>query len=318
MISFGYNDEDTGSLSSEQDGRLWEDRRKAPYGAGKALRRSEERLRLITDNMTDLVLMIDKNLTIQYASPSIKRILGFSVEERVGRSALELIHPDDMPILSKLSEDLFKLVPSQKVSYRLRHAEGHYIWLETMATILFDENRAFNGIVVNSRDVTERRQLEEEVRQMLGEMEGRVRERTAELEEANTALRVLLKRRGEDQVHLEERLQGNINELILPLIELMRNGALLDRERNCLNLLEANLKEITSPFLQTLTAVYKTLTPQEVRIARMVRDGQNSKQMAELLGVSQVTVEKHRNNIRKKLGLVHGGTNLRSFLLSIP
>ena len=301
-----------------QDERSWENRIKMQSETIEALRRSEERLRLITDNMTDLVLMMDKTLIVRYISPSVKNITGFSVEDRVGRSAMELVHSDDIPIISELSKEVSNLTPTQKAEYRLRHADGHYIWLESTVSVLFDDNKAFKGAVVNIRDITERKQLAEELQQTLEEMEGRVRERTAELEEANTALRVLLKRRGEDQVHLEERLQSNINELILPLINIMRRGALQDRERNCLNLLEANLKEITAPFLQTLMSVYKSLTPQEVRIAGMVRDGQNSKQMAALLGVNKVTVEKHRNNIRKKLGLAHGKTNLRSFLLSIP
>lgn len=287
--------------------------------AEEALRLSEERLRLIADNMTDLVLMMDKDLTIRYASPSIKAITGFPMEDRLGRSAMELVHPDDLPRLEHLSKKLFGPSGSHRVEYRLRHAEGHYIWLETTASILLGEDKAFAGAVVNIRDITGRKLLEAELQRTLDEMERRVRERTAELEEANTALRVLLNRRGEDQADMEERLQRNINELIFPMINILRDGDLQqDRTRNCLKLLEDNLTEITSPFLNNLSTVYTSLTPQEVRIARMIRDGQSSKQMAELLGVGRVTIEKHRNNIRKKLGLVHGKINLRSFLLSIP
>jgi hypothetical protein len=194
---------------------------------------------------------------------------------------------------------------------------GREVYLWGMAAPLKDTEGHITGAIQAVRDITEMKKLEEKLQQTLDDLEERVRERTAEIEEANTALRVLLKRREEDQVNLEERLQLNINELVAPLIETMKVRSAHDITRSHLDLLEARLNEIASPFLHTLLSVYRNLTPKEIRVASLIREGKNTKDMAELIGVSRLTIEKHRNNIRKKLGLIHGKTNLRSFLLAV-
>jgi DNA-binding CsgD family transcriptional regulator len=84
-----------------------------------------------------------------------------------------------------------------------------------------------------------------------------------------------------------------------------------------MKILESHINEITSSFGRTLAAQYANLTSTEIRIATLIRDGRSTAQLAELLGIAERTVCRHRNNIRKKLGLRGGGINLRSHLLSL-
>ena len=84
-----------------------------------------------------------------------------------------------------------------------------------------------------------------------------------------------------------------------------------------LNILETNLNNIVSPFINQLSAAYKNLTPKEIQIAELIRQGKRSKEIAELFGISVGTVITHRNNIRKKLDLKSRDANLRSRLLSL-
>jgi PAS domain S-box-containing protein len=157
-----------------------------------------------------------------------------------------------------------------------------------------------------SWDIIERKRAEEQLSLYAGE-----------LEEANTALRVFMNRHDQDQKALEDKLQLNINDLVIPYLKKLDQANLDSRHKNYLDVLENNLNNIVSPFMLNLSATYKNLTPQEIQIANLIRQGKNTKEIADLLCTSVHTIGTHRNNIRKKLKLRNAKANLRSFLLSL-
>jgi PAS domain S-box-containing protein len=167
-----------------------------------------------------------------------------------------------------------------------------------------------SGAIVNA-------QLYDELRNTHDTLEMQVRERTIELEETNTALRVLLKKEDKDQKRLEDNLQSNINQLVTPFLSKLRVSQSNQERMTYLNILEANLDNIVSPFINRLSATYQNLTPKEIQIAELVKQGKRSKEIAELFGISIGTVISHRNHIRKKLALKSRDANLRSHLLSL-
>jgi DNA-binding NarL/FixJ family response regulator len=97
----------------------------------------------------------------------------------------------------------------------------------------------------------------------------------------------------------------------------MKHSTLSISQASLLEILESHLKELTSKFGKTLALEYRVLTPTEMRVAALVRDGKTSKEIAELLCISEKTASFHRNNIRTKLGLRGMGANLRSHLLTL-
>jgi DNA-binding CsgD family transcriptional regulator len=135
------------------------------------------------------------------------------------------------------------------------------------------------------------------------------------LEEVNTALRVLLKQREGDKSELEENILSNVKELILPYVERLKKGRLDSTQRSTVSIIEDNLREITSPIIRRIQTF--DLTPKEIEVVAYLRAGKSTKQIAESLGVSPRAVEFHRYNIRKKLGLDRKKANLQSYLLSI-
>jgi PAS domain S-box-containing protein len=141
--------------------------------------------------------------------------------------------------------------------------------------------------------------------------------RSANLEESNVALKVLLKRRDEDRVQLEEQVLSNVNQLIVPYIEKLKEGEMDLRQEAYLNILKSNLEEIISPFSRTLSYSHLNLTPTELRVSNLIRHGKSTKQIAELLNVSDRTIDSHRDSIRNKLGIKQKRANLRTYLLSI-
>jgi PAS domain S-box-containing protein len=141
--------------------------------------------------------------------------------------------------------------------------------------------------------------------------------KTGNLEEMNSALKVLLQRREEDRKELEEKVLFNVKELVVHYIEKLRNTGLDKKQAGFVDILESNLQSIVSPFSRALSHVYLNLTPVEIEIADLVRQGKSTKDMADLLNVSTRTVEFHRKNIRKKLGINQKKANLRTRLLSL-
>lgn len=160
-------------------------------------------------------------------------------------------------------------------------------------------------------DITERKQVEEALRQR----EAALEIRTNELEEVNTALRVLLKKREQDKTELEEEVLLNVKELIMPYIQKLKRSRMAAKQISYLRILESNLNDITAPFLHNLSSKYLNLTPKEIWVAGLVKEGKTTKEIAELLISSTEAIEFHRKNLRKKLGLKNKKTNLRTYLL---
>jgi len=128
------------------------------------LTRRERHFRSLVQNGSDLILVVDRDATITYASPSVERLLGRPAETLAGTGLETLLHPDDQRRLAPMllaAEARTEVTLS--VEWRLRHAEGAWRSMETMLTSQLGD-AAVHGIVLNSRDVTERAQFEDQLR----------------------------------------------------------------------------------------------------------------------------------------------------------
>jgi PAS domain S-box-containing protein len=134
------------------------------YRAEKLLQAAEKRLRQITDNMQDLLLLLDENLVIKFASASYKSVTGFAPSEIVGKQAYDFVHPDDLPKVLEITKKAFKENSVGRFETRVRHADGSYVFLEGIGKPLVDENDHVTGALLTSRDITERKKIEQTVR----------------------------------------------------------------------------------------------------------------------------------------------------------
>ena len=137
------------------------------------------------------------------------------------------------------------------------------------------------------------------------------------LEESNTALRVLLKHRDEEKRQMEKNLVTNVRELVMPYTERLLAAPLASEDKTLVEIIDFRLRDIVSPFMNRLRSVSRQLTPQELQVATLVREGRTSKEIAGILLVSVNAVDFHRKNIRRKLGLSNTASNLPSYLLSL-
>jgi PAS domain S-box-containing protein len=418
----------------------------------EALQESETRCRLLADNATDVIWTVGMDMRLTYVSPSVTRLLGFTVEEAMARTMeqaytpaafekamqifaeemaiesaghidparsrmleLELVRKDGntvpvegnfcflrdptgkaIGILSmvrditerKRAEEALReskaylaaTIESIPFEFWVIGPDGHYtmqnricrerygdiigkrpedicpnesilsIWLDNnrrassgelvkgevrfvfgneeryfynVVAPIHDRDRAW-GILGINFDITERKRLEAALEKINEELERQVEERTNELdtknrslEEFNAALKVLLKQREEDRTELEESILLNVKTLIVPYVEKLKKSRLGGDQMTYLTILESHMREIISPFTKRLSDKYLGLTPLEVQVAGLIKEGKTTKEIAESLVVSVNTVSAHRFHIRKKLGLNYRKVNLRVYLKSL-
>ncbi len=138
------------------------DRKKAE----EALRRSESQLRLITDNMVDVISQVDAKLNIIYSSPSLERVFGYQPQTIIGKTVAGWMHPEDMePAIKRAAEARKAGLPSVGLEYRWRRADGEYLWVESATRLLYDEKGESAGAIFVSRDITDRKQAEAALRE---------------------------------------------------------------------------------------------------------------------------------------------------------
>jgi len=183
---------------------------------------------------------------------------------------------------------------------------------EVLATPIKNPNGSWSSVEVIV-DISARKRAEK----ALGERETELKIKTHSLEEANTALRVLLKRRDDDKTELEEKMLVNVKQLVIPFLEEVKKRRLDPEQMAYIRVLESNLNDIISPFLRNISAKYVNLTPTEIRVAHFIKEGRSTKEIAEFMALSPRTIETHRKNIRKKFGIEKNKGNLRSHLLPL-
>jgi two-component system sporulation sensor kinase A len=127
------------------------------------LRVSEERYRMLAEHATDIISTHGPDAACRYVSPACRTVLGFEPDEIVGKLPKELVHPDDWERVMAASGPQGSPFMTSTLTYRCRHKDGHYVWLETLWKAIPDPLRAEHAtnIVALSRDVTLRRQAAE-------------------------------------------------------------------------------------------------------------------------------------------------------------
>src|SRR2546422_8645650 len=128
------------------------------------LRRSEEYFRLLIENASDVILVLNSDGTVRYQSPSAERVLGYKPEDAIGKSGFEFIHPDDLPNVTNAFADAIKSPGATlSIEMRARHRDGSWRMLEAIGNNLLN-NPVVAGVIINTRDITERKRVEEALR----------------------------------------------------------------------------------------------------------------------------------------------------------
>jgi len=133
------------------------------------------------------------------------------------------------------------------------------------------------------------------------------------LKETNTALRTVLARIEEEKREVYRDIRANVEKVLMPILQEL-SIAVPRSQRKYIEMLGDSLEEITAPFINRISAKYRSLTPTEIQICHMIRNGLRTKEIAQIRGVSPATVSRHRERVRRKLGISNEDVNLTTYL----
>jgi DNA-binding CsgD family transcriptional regulator/PAS domain-containing protein len=291
--------------------------------ATNSLRLTGQYINVAMDSLSANMAILDENGVILETNRSWQR---FGLENKietpvdtVGLNYLEICDsaigdPKEVEKAREVADGIRRVIAGDLNEFATAypcHSPQERRWCYVRATRMADPGPL--RVVVSHEDVTAIKLAEEALRKRELELELQ----TQKLAETNTALRVLLKAREEDKRELEEKVLANVKELITPYLKDLKNTGLDSRQKAYLEIVESNLNDIISPFLHQLSSKYLNLTPREIQVATLVKEGKATKEIAEMLNLSMNAVDFHRKNIRDKLGLKNKKANLRTHLLSI-
>ena len=251
---------------------------------------------------------------IEVCNPAVERIFGYPKEELMGEDT-SILHVDREMFaqFAEISEPALESKGFFQTEYQMRRKNGEVFFTENTVTVLYDEDGWRSGVVSVVRDITEQKRTAEALRRSNEEL----RSQSKSLEDLNAALRVLLRQREEDQREIEESISSNVEKAILPYIQRLKGQKLSSGALRYIEIIEKRLYDLTSPLIPRLDSEYQKLTPKEIQVADLVKEGKTSQEIAEILNVSKKTVDFHRNRLRNKLQIKDRTVNLRSYLLTL-
>ena len=167
-----------------------------------------------------------------------------------------------------------------------------------------------------SREMAQRKQAEEELQKSHNALERKVRERTTDLEKTNATLAMMLDYARKTETDIQERVVANLRSNILGIVDALKKQQLPKNAQDLIELLETTSLNLAHPTAKNLESQLLKLTAREIQLANFIRLGKSNKELVELLNISKKTVESHRDNLRKKLGIQNKKINLRTFLNS--
>ena len=283
--------------------------------AERHMRESEAKYRLLVQNLPCFIYKGYKDWSVEFIDGKIKALTGHSMEEFNSRRKKwsDVVAEEDMADVRKAFIMALKSDGSYVREYRIKTKGDEYRWIQERAMIVCDERGDIDYVSGVFFDTTEQKRAEEALRKSETELQLK----SSHLEEVNAALRVLLKRREEDKLEVEGSFLTNVKELIVPYVEKLKRSQLDPHQITLVKILDTHLKEMVSPFIKQFTSRFLNLTPTELRVASLIKDGRRNKDIAQVLSVSVNTIRSHRYNLRCKLGLKNKKVNLRSHLLSL-
>jgi len=284
--------------------------RREAYGA---LLKSEQKYRLLVENINEGIWQIDKDAFTTFVNQYMAEMLG--------RHLFAFMDGENIAAArSNLARRQAGI--KERLDFVFLRKDGSPLYTSLMTTPIIDKEGNYLGAIAGVQDITGRISVEEELNKHRLYLEEMIRERTVELEsknvtlqELNTTLKVLLAQRDEDKRDLEERFILNVRNLVLPYVEQMKKGKLEVEQKSYLEIIETHLKEIATPLLKNIRRF--NLTPREMRVASLIKSGRTTKEIAKVMGSAPGSIDVHRKNIRKKLGLNNKKANLLSYLESL-
>jgi len=270
----------------------------------KKLLESENLYRTIFETTGTATAIVEEDKTVSMVNSEWEKLTGYLKKDWEGKKKwTELADKRDLPRMKRYHR-LRRIDPNavpRSYEYHLIDSQGNVKNVLTTADVIPGTKKHVSSFV----DITSLKEKEKELI-----------DKSQSLAELNTTLKVLLKQREADRAELEKALLSNIKLFVIPNIEKLRKSNIDEKSMIYVDLVASNLENSLSPLSLKLSANLMNLTPTEIQVVNLIKDGKSSKQIADLLSISRGAIDVYRYRIRTKLGLERK-TNLRSYLASL-
>lgn len=273
---------------------------------------SENLYRAIFETTGMATVIIEDDMSISLINSEFEKVTGYRKEDWQGKKKWpEYVAKEDINRMKKYHK-LRRINPNaapRNYEHKLIDSRGKI----RNVFLTIDMIPGTKKSVSSFFDITEWRQAEKALKKREKELQNKSRN----LQELNTTLRVLLKQREDDRQEFEEKVLSNVKEFVLPYVEKIKKSRMAAKDFAFVDILESNIKEIVSPFSRKLSSKYRHLTPKEIQIAHFIKEGKTSKEIADIMNVSKGAIDIHRYRLRSKLGLNKKKANLSSHLIAL-
>lgn len=261
-------------------------------------------LESMMESATDIAFVItDLDYNILHSNKTAETLFDYTQQDANSMGIPALFQKDGVS-LQHLDKALEHIKNKGKFNFTYTKKKGRKLcYIESNIFGIKSKDNSIEGYVLIARDIS--RSIE---------TSQHLKNRSEELEETNAALRVLLKQREIDKEEISQVFQQNVDQLVLPFFCKLRKSNTSSSQDNIIRSIEENLRQINSPFAHRISNIFTKLTPAEIQVANLIKNGHSSKEIASLLSISDKTVYTHRRNIRKKSGITNQKVNLQTIL----
>ncbi|MBI5550813.1 MAG: PAS domain S-box protein [Desulfobacterales bacterium] len=284
--------------------------------AEQALSRSEARYRLLFESANDAIFLLEEGKAVD-CNPKATALLKCTRTDIIGYTPLDF-SPEFQPTGRRSADEIenIRATVTQLLpvvfEWRFRNKDGELFETEVSLTQFAVSGVSYGIAIV--RDVTEKKRLIDTLKKSEKELD----DKTRYLEKVNQALKASLDHREIEIRSVEENMVAKIKQFIFPYLSELGRCKIDTDAQAYLKIVETNLSDLLSQSSHTIFSKYIDFTPTEIRIADLIREGNDTKEIARLMGVSPSSIQWHRKHIRSKLGLTNKNTNLYRYLNSKP
>lgn len=277
----------------------------------QALQAGERRFRLFMDNMPGIAFIKDGAGRYVFGNQGLTERVSGAGDRMEGKTDFDLFERDYARRIADRDREILATGQAVELIEQRPGPSGPEEWLISKFPITnADGTGLLAGVGIDISELVQ-------AKRALEEKETQLQTQAANLEQVNTALKVLLDQREQEKVQLEDTMMATLEKLVLPYLQEAAGGGGGDRRKLNIEIAMSNIGNITAPFAGRLTTVMARLSPTELKVADLLRHEKTTYEIAELLTISPHTVARHRESIRRKLGLTHKKVNLKTYLQTI-
>jgi PAS domain S-box-containing protein len=273
------------------------------------------------EQVEDPICRFDKDLRLLFFNEATCQRFDRNADELETARFTDLLSTDQIDSFERCLTGLDDERQTGLFEHALNSGDSGRRWLQWSLRVLLDDAGRPAEYQAVGRDITVRMGIEDTLRKSNRALEQQreadnrdLADKTAQLAELETTLKVILRYQEADRDSVQQSVISNVQGLILPFVERVRNCLNDPKAVAYLEVVETGLADIVSPFMRRMASTFANLTPAEIRVSHFIKQGLTTKEIAELLNLSTRTIEAYRNSIRKKMGIANRKVNLRSYL----